>query len=191
MGSIACWLIPFLIGVLVGWLLNWLLIRMMHKDQPAPATVVAPPPTPTPAPVAAATPAAATPAPAPKPPSPAAKPAAPVATVAAATAAVVDLAAARAAGFTIKGADDLTIIEGVGPKINELMKTHGVNTFADLAKSSLPNLQKVLDAGGPHFRLANPETWPRQARFVVDNRWSELKAFQDQMGRRPPGPAKS
>lgn len=185
MGSIACWLIPFLIGVLVGWLLNWLLSRMMHKDEPDRSTYVAP--APGPAPVAAPAPAAPPPTPA-RTPAPAPK--APVA-AAAATAAVVDLAAARAAGFTMKGADDLTIIEGVGPKINELMKAHGVNTFADVAKSSVPNLQKVLDAGGPHFRLANPETWPQQAQMVVDNRWSALKAFQDQMGRRTGGPAKS
>ena len=189
MGSIACWLIPFLIGVIVGWLLNWLFSRMMHKDEPAPLADVAP--APTPAPVAAPKPVAATPAaPAPAPAPPAPKPAARVA-AAVATAAAVDLAAARAAGFTMKGVDDLTIIEGVGPKINELMKAHGVKTFADVAKSSVPNLQKVLDAGGPHFRLANPETWPHQAQMAADNRWSALKAFQEQMGRRTGGPAKS
>lgn len=188
MGSIACWLIPFLIGVLVGWLLNWLFSRMMHKDEPTRSTYVAP--APKPAPVAAPTPVAPALTPAAPTPAPAPKPAAPVA-AAAATAAAVDLAAARAAGFAMKGADDLTIIEGVGPKINELMKTHGVNTFADVARSSVPNLQKVLDAGGPHFRLANPKTWPQQAQMVVDNRWSALKTFQDQMGRRTGGPAKS
>ena len=106
-------------------------------------------------------------------------------------AAVADVAAARAAGFTMKDAEDLTILQGVGPKINELMKANGVKTFADIARSSVPDLQKVLAAGGQLSRLANPETWPRQAQFAVDNRWADLKAYQDQLGRKSPGPAKS
>ena len=71
----------------------------------------------------------------PKPPAP---PAAPVAAAAAMPVAVdsptrpppsrvIDVGAARSAGFNLKHADDLTIIEGIGPKTDELFRSHGID----------------------------------------------------------------
>jgi predicted flap endonuclease-1-like 5' DNA nuclease len=92
----------------------------------------------------------------------------------------IDLAAARAAGFaSIKGDDDLEIVEGIGPKIAELFHASGVKTFAQLAAMTPAQIQPMLDAAGPNFRLANPETWPDQADLAVRNRWSALRAMQD------------
>jgi predicted flap endonuclease-1-like 5' DNA nuclease len=93
--------------------------------------------------------------------------------------AVIDLAAAKAAGFAVKGADDLEIIEGIGPKIAELLLTNGVKTFAQLAAMTAAQIKPMLDAAGPNFRLANPETWPDQADLAARNRWAALKAMQD------------
>jgi predicted flap endonuclease-1-like 5' DNA nuclease len=96
------------------------------------------------------------------------------------TTAPIDLAAARAAGFsTIKGEDDLEIVEGIGPKIAELFHAKGVKTFAQLAAMTAPQIQPMLDEAGPNFRLANPETWPDQADLAARNRWAALKAMQD------------
>jgi predicted flap endonuclease-1-like 5' DNA nuclease len=96
------------------------------------------------------------------------------------TVAPIDLAAARAAGFsTIKGDDDLEIVEGIGPKIAELFHAKGVKTFAQLASMAPAQIQPMLDAAGPNFRLANPETWPDQADLAARNRWTALKAMQD------------
>jgi predicted flap endonuclease-1-like 5' DNA nuclease len=92
----------------------------------------------------------------------------------------VDVAAARSAGFTtIKGPDDLEIVEGIGPKIAELLNNAGVKTFAQLAAMSPAQIQPILDAAGPNYRIANPETWPDQADLAARNRWSALKAMQD------------
>jgi predicted flap endonuclease-1-like 5' DNA nuclease len=92
----------------------------------------------------------------------------------------IDLAAARAAGFSsIKGEDDLEIVEGIGPKIAELFHAKGVKTFAQLAAMAAAQIQPMLDAAGPNFRLANPETWPDQADLAARNRWAALKAMQD------------
>jgi predicted flap endonuclease-1-like 5' DNA nuclease len=92
----------------------------------------------------------------------------------------INLAAARAAGFTsIKGEDDLEIVEGIGPKIAELFHAKGVKTFAQLAAMTPTQIQPVLDEAGPNFRLANPETWPDQADLAARNRWTALKAMQD------------
>ncbi len=99
----------------------------------------------------------------------------------------IDLQAAKAAGFVIKNANDLTVIEGIGPKIKELFHKSGTKTFGQLAKLSVQQMQKVLDDGGSSFTLANPETWAEQAAMARDNRWSELKTFQDVLvgGKRP------
>jgi predicted flap endonuclease-1-like 5' DNA nuclease len=92
----------------------------------------------------------------------------------------VDVAAARSAGFaSIKGPDDLEIVEGIGPKIAELLNNAGVKTFAQLAAMSPAQIQPILDAAGPNYRIADPETWPDQADLAARNRWSALKAMQD------------
>jgi predicted flap endonuclease-1-like 5' DNA nuclease len=95
------------------------------------------------------------------------------------TPAAIDLAAARAAGFELKGADDLEVIEGIGPKIAELLYAAGVKTFAQLASTTPARIQTVLDAAGANFKLADPGTWPDQADLAARNRWAALKAMQD------------
>ncbi len=69
---------------------------------------------------------------------------------------VIDVGAARAAGFNIKHDDDLTIIEGIGPRIDELLQQNGVVSFAQLARLGVPEILEILERGGPHFQLANP-----------------------------------
>jgi predicted flap endonuclease-1-like 5' DNA nuclease len=95
------------------------------------------------------------------------------------TPAAIDLAAARAAGFELKSADDLEVIEGIGPKIAELLYAAGVKTFAQLASTTPARIQTVLDAAGANFKLADPGTWPDQADLAARNRWAALKAMQD------------
>lgn len=164
----------FLLGALLGWLLNWLLCKLTgccskkshtetnHVAQPVAA-----------APVAEAKPA-------PQPVSAAAKPVA-KAKPAAAKAYVLDKTAAKAAGFKLKGPDDLTVIEGIGPKINGLFNAAGFHTFAEVSKMSVAQMQKILDDAGPRYRLARPDTWAKQAGLAADNKWAELKTLQDHL----------
>ncbi len=92
---------------------------------------------------------------------------------------VLDLKAARAAGIVIKNEDDLTAIEGIGPKINDLIKADGIQTFVNLADTDPSTIQKTLDNAGSRFAMANPGTWPDQANLAANNRWPALKALQD------------
>lgn len=92
-----------------------------------------------------------------------------------------NIAAAAAAGFAIKGNDDLQIIEGIGPKIAELFKSNGVSTFGKLSTMSVPQITTILESGGSRFKLANPSTWAYQAQLCHENRWSELKVLQDDL----------
>jgi large subunit ribosomal protein L27 len=78
-------------------------------------------------------------------------------------------------------ADDLKKIEGIGPKIAELLIADGIVTFADLAAASLERIQGVLDAAGPRYKIHNPTTWAQQSQMAADGKWDELKAWQDEL----------
>jgi large subunit ribosomal protein L21 len=76
-------------------------------------------------------------------------------------------------------ADDLTKVEGIGPKINEIFQKGGINTFAALADAKVDTLAELLKAAGPRFSTHKPDTWPQQAALARDGKWDELKALQD------------
>lgn len=78
-------------------------------------------------------------------------------------------------------ADDLTKIEGIGPKINELLQEDGINTFADLAGTAPDAIKEILSAAGGQFASHNPETWPAQSEMARDGKWDELKTWQDEL----------
>jgi predicted flap endonuclease-1-like 5' DNA nuclease len=82
-------------------------------------------------------------------------------------------------------ADDLTIIEGIGPKIAELLKNEGIDTFSKLAGMDTRVLEEILARA--NLRFASPATWSRQAKLVVEGDWEGLEEFQDRLkgGRQP------
>jgi predicted flap endonuclease-1-like 5' DNA nuclease len=94
---------------------------------------------------------------------------------------MIDVGAARAAGFNMKHADDLTIIEGIGPKTDELLRANGIESFVQVAQLHVDDLLDILERGGPNFRLANPASWAQQALLAAENRWTELKRVQNEM----------
>lgn len=116
---------------------------------------------------------------------PAAKPkkeAAPVAEVAVET---EDAAAEKKAAAPKKEKapklDDLKIIEGVGPKIETLLKEGGINTWAELAEAPVERIKEILDAAGPRYQIHDPSSWPAQAKFAADGKWDELKEYQEML----------
>jgi predicted flap endonuclease-1-like 5' DNA nuclease len=82
--------------------------------------------------------------------------------------------------------DDLTRIDGIGPKISALLNEHGVTTFAQLAATGVERVRAILSSGGPRFRIADPETWQEQARLARDGNWEALESLQGSLkgGRR-------
>jgi predicted flap endonuclease-1-like 5' DNA nuclease len=76
-------------------------------------------------------------------------------------------------------ADDLTILEGIGPKIASLLNQIGITTFAQLADSDLPTLEKLLKENGMQF--IKPASWAEQARLAAAGKMDELKALQDKL----------
>ena len=77
--------------------------------------------------------------------------------------------------------DDFIAIEGVGPKINELLHNSNIHTFETLAYTSIEDLQRILDNAGHHFKMANPKTWPEQARLASEGDWERLRDYQDML----------
>ncbi|MES2501841.1 MAG: hypothetical protein V4545_04480 [Pseudomonadota bacterium] len=163
--SLSCCWFWLLLGFLLGWLLNRWLCKCCCKSSHSQADI-----TPAPSPVSTPSKLVETPAPA-----AAVKPAPAKAIT------VIDIAAAKAAGFALKNANDLTIVEGIGPKINELFHNNGIKTFAELASATVPQMRAILDSGGSRFRIANPSTWAQQAALAAENKWAELKKLQDKL----------
>lgn len=78
-------------------------------------------------------------------------------------------------------ADDLSIIEGVGPKIAELLVKGGIVTFADLAAAKPAAIQTILDAAGKRYQMHDPATWPKQAALARDGKTAELQKLQAEL----------
>jgi len=92
-----------------------------------------------------------------------------------------DATAAKAVfGKRIKE-NDLTIVEGIGPKTQELFHNHDMKTWQALADSSVDKCKEVLVSGGNHFKMHNPGTWPKQSRMAADGKWQELFEWQEKL----------
>jgi len=77
--------------------------------------------------------------------------------------------------------NDLKIVEGIGPKIEELFHTAGIRTWKALSETSVEKCRQILDDGGERFRIHKPDTWPKQCELAHLGKWNELKEWQDQM----------
>ena len=77
--------------------------------------------------------------------------------------------------------DDLKKIEGIGPKISELLVAGGIPTFQALADADIESVKAILDAAGPRYRIANPVTWSQQAGLAAQGKWEELDSLQDRI----------
>ncbi len=77
--------------------------------------------------------------------------------------------------------DNLTVVEGIGPKIAEHLTNGGIDTWQKLADAKVERLQEILTEAGPRYKMHNPTTWPQQAQLCVDGKWDELNELQDRL----------
>lgn len=89
--------------------------------------------------------------------------------------------AAKKMGFSSTNPEDLKVVEGIGPKIEQLFKAEGIKTWADLAATSTARMQEILDAAGERYRLADPGTWAEQAGLAAAGKWEQLSTLQSQL----------
>jgi large subunit ribosomal protein L17 len=76
-------------------------------------------------------------------------------------------------------ADDLKIVEGIGPKIAEAFADAGVTTFAQVAEMSPEAMNEIITGAG--ISSKNTETWAKQAEMARDGKMDELKVWQDEL----------
>ncbi len=79
--------------------------------------------------------------------------------------------------------DDLTLIEGIGPKLASLFRDNGLETWSKVADASQQTLQQTVEKIGPRHHIHDPQTWPRQATMASKGEWKKLKAYQDSLTR--------
>ena len=163
-GSTLLWLFLILLLILLVLYLVWLFTRKRRKEQVGRAEAATVPEAPQ-VPTAAAV-----------------QPAAPVAEVPAAEAAAVP--EVPRAPVSEMPADDLTRLEGIGPKVAQVLASIGITTFKALAEADYDQVKQALvDAGWPYM---DPAGWIEQAKLAAEGRWEELARLQEELkgGRR-------
>ena len=90
-------------------------------------------------------------------------------------------AAKKATAKKSSAKDDLTKIEGIGPKAADALAAAGLATFTDVSKSTPTKIKKILDEAEGRFGAMDPGSWPKQAKLAATDKWDELKKWQDEM----------
>ncbi len=77
--------------------------------------------------------------------------------------------------------DNLKVIEGVGPKLESIMKEAGISDLHVLSNTSVDKLKEILVSAGSRYKMFNPTTWPKQAALAAAGKMDELKEYQDRL----------
>lgn len=77
--------------------------------------------------------------------------------------------------------DDLKTIEGVGPKIEQLLQAAGIADFATLSQTSATRLKAVLAKAGNRYKMHDPSSWPAQASLAAKGDLEALKKLQQKL----------
>lgn len=76
--------------------------------------------------------------------------------------------------------NDLTLVEGIGPKIRGLFHNFEIKTWHALSETSVAKCQEVLDSGGDRYKVHDPASWPMQAKMAAEGKWKDLAKWQKQ-----------
>ncbi len=64
-------------------------------------------------------------------------------------------------------ADDLKKIEGIGPKLAEVLNDAGIVTYAGLAEAPVDKLKEILEGAGSRYASKDPVPWIEQAKELA------------------------
>jgi DivIVA domain-containing protein len=73
---------------------------------------------------------------------------------------------------------NLEVIEGIGPKIKEVLNQARIFTFRDLATTPVYRIKDLLIAAGPQFAIHDPSTWVEQALLAEEGDWERLESLK-------------
>ncbi|MFC3810766.1 DivIVA domain-containing protein [Lacihabitans lacunae] len=74
---------------------------------------------------------------------------------------------------------NLELIEGIGPKIKEILNSARIYTFRDLATTPIYRIKDILAAAGPQFGMHDPSTWVEQALLAEEGQWEQLTELKN------------
>jgi hypothetical protein len=75
--------------------------------------------------------------------------------------------------------DDLTTLEGIGPKVASVLAGIGIANFESLAKADFDTVRTALDAAG--YKYMDPAGWIEQAALAAKGDLDGLKKLQDSL----------
>jgi len=76
-------------------------------------------------------------------------------------------------------ADDLTKLEGIGPKVAKVLNDAEITTFDDLARAEAADVKSVLNKAG--LQMMNPEGWIEQASLAAKGDWEAVERLQNEL----------
>ncbi len=76
--------------------------------------------------------------------------------------------------------DDLLRIEGIGPKINEILRSGGVRTFRRLAALPVDDVRSIVNEGGVSF-IPSADSWASQAALLRDGDETGFQSLVDRL----------
>lgn len=68
---------------------------------------------------------------------------------------------------TSQAADDLTAINGIGPKLAAVLKDKGIASYAALAAKSAEEIKSLLLSEGAGYSRYDTSSWPEQAKSRI------------------------
>ncbi len=77
--------------------------------------------------------------------------------------------------------DNLQIIEGIGPKMESVLKENGVNSHSDLANQTPDSLQAILGKYGDKYKIIDPSTWAKQAGHAASGDYDGMIDLQKKL----------
>ncbi|HEV7381578.1 MAG TPA: hypothetical protein VGN64_17390, partial [Dyadobacter sp.] len=88
--------------------------------------------------------------------------------------------------YPVEGPDpgirqDLKVIEGIGPKIEEILNKHGIQNYTTLASVPALRIASILRGAGPRFQIHDPTSWPEQAALAHEEKWDELDTLKQKL----------
>jgi ribosomal protein L31 len=90
-------------------------------------------------------------------------------------------ATAKTEAKTPKSGDDLTIIEGIGPKAAEVLINNGINTFSLLASTPADTIKEFLTSAEAKVQHLDPTTWAQQSQLAADGKFDELETLKGEL----------
>jgi DivIVA domain-containing protein len=81
----------------------------------------------------------------------------------------------------ISEGDELTIIEGIGPKIAELLSANHIITYRELATTPAYRIKEILGYAGSSYSMHDPGSWAEQAILADSGKWDELEVLKNKL----------